>query len=331
MSTSAPLPERSRLAALDVLRGLALCGILLVNIPIIAADAAGAAGLAAGPSAAPSAGPVEVPSWLALVASQRFLPVFALLFGIGFALLLESARRRSPRPRVVLLRRLLALLGIGLAHLLLWPGEILTAYAVIGLVVLLPSTWLPRSAVTALAGVCLGAALLFGGGGPLLVVALFLTGSALVRFGLVERMDRSRRGPALAGAGFAVAAVPALWWKIQSEGEGSGHAMAVAGLLVAGVYVCAVLVLMRTRLRPFLIRALAPLGRTALTHYLSATVLVTAAALLWGLRGGSTAELLLAAAAVIGVQWVFSVLWLRRHRHGPVEALWRWATWGRTT
>ncbi|WP_237101027.1 hypothetical protein [Nonomuraea sp. MG754425] len=40
------------------------------------------------------------------------LPVFSLLFGVGFALLMEPAANRVPRPRLVLLRRLMALLAM---------------------------------------------------------------------------------------------------------------------------------------------------------------------------------------------------------------------------
>ncbi|MFG1709069.1 DUF418 domain-containing protein [Nonomuraea sp. M3C6] len=37
----------------------------------------------------------------------------------------------------------------------------------------------------------------------------------------------------------------------------------------------------------------------------------------------------LIAAAILTTQWLWSTLWLRRYRHGPLEWLWRWATWAR--
>ncbi|NYI97366.1 putative membrane protein YeiB [Streptomonospora nanhaiensis] len=308
-----------RIAALDVLRGFALCGILLVNVRIITSS---------GP---PPAADLDDPLvWLGLATSQRFLPVFALLFGMGFALLAESAARRSRRPRLVLLRRLLALLAIGLPHLLLWPGEILTAYAVLGLAVLLPSTWLPRWAVAVLSAACLAVGLAFGGGGPLLVAGLFLLGAALVRYGAARRLDGPARTPALLGLAFAAGALPALWWQVRAAASDSpafGTALGLAGLLMAGAYVCAVLVLLRTPLRPVLRAAFEPLGRMALTNDLTATVLVLAAGRLLGLEFDTLAQVLLTAGAVLGAQWMFSVLWLRRYRQGPVEWVWRWATW----
>lgn len=147
--TAAFSSGRPRIVALDVLRGFALCEILLANIQLIAT----------GSSAVVTQPMGHWDPWLGL-------PIFSLLFGIGFALLLDSAASRVPRPRLVLLRRLGALLAIGLVHMLLWPGEILTKYAVVGLLVLLPSTWLPRWAMAGLAAALIPAALIFGGGGP---------------------------------------------------------------------------------------------------------------------------------------------------------------------
>lgn len=320
---------RPRIAALDVLRGFALCGILLANIRPIAN---------AGPVFVPlsSTNPDDTGRWLHLLVDQRFFPIFSLLFGIGFSMLLNSAEDRAARPRLVLLRRLVVLLIIGLAHLLLlWPGDILTIYAIVGLLVLLPSTWLPRWAVLGLAAVMVAASLIFAHGGNLVIPGLFLLGSALVRYGVIDRMEQSTRVPAVLGLVFAACAAPALWWQIGLE-AGNVHdasvsrAIAVAGLLLAGVYVCTLLVLLRTPLRPALHAAFAPLGQMALTNYLTATILVLAFGRILGGAPDrwSLTTLFLVATTVLTVQWLWSTLWLRRHRYGPLEWLWRWATWG---
>ncbi|MFI6904697.1 DUF418 domain-containing protein [Nonomuraea sp. NPDC050394] len=309
---------RPRVAALDVLRGFALCGILLANVKPIA-HMGGTA----------PADPDGGPSLLGLLVDQRFFPIFSLLFGVGFSLLLESARRHTPRPRVLLLRRLLVLAAMGLAHMfLLWRGDILTIYAVVGLVVLLPSTWLPRWAVAGLAAVLIATPLILGGNGVPLVPGLFLLGSALTRYGVIDRMEHAVRAPAVLGALFVAGAVPAAWLQ---AGTGSNLWFSLAGLLTAGVYVCGLLLLLRTPLRPVLHRVFAPLGRMALTNYLTATMLVLLATFV---LGGSPDEwssemVVLIAVAVLVPQWVVSTVWLRRFRQGPLEWLWRWATWAR--
>ena len=315
--------RRQRIVALDVVRGFALCGILLANVQPIAN--AGALVITDAPTG---------PSWFDLLVEQRFMPIFAFLFGIGFSLLLRASAGRTTSPRLLLLRRLLALLVIGVAHLvLLWQGDILSTYAVMGILVLLPSTWLPRPAVAGLAVAFLVTSLVIGDGRFTFVAGLFLLGSALVRYGVVDRIEPATPGLALVGLGFAVAAVPAVWWEVglRADDRGFQLALALAGLLLAGVYVCTLLLLLRTPLGPVLRTLFAPLGRMALTNYLTATVLVLVVAHLLGSapETWSTATVLLIAGAILTVQWTWSTLWLRRFHHGPLEWLWRWATWMR--
>ncbi|MFD8526403.1 DUF418 domain-containing protein [Streptosporangium canum] len=327
--SAAAVSGRPRIAALDVLRGFALCGILLANVKPIAHM------VRTGEVTQPVVVASQDGAWLGLFVDQRFFPIFSLLFGIGFSLLLDSVRGRVPRPRVLLLRRILVLLAMGLAHMfLLWRGDILTVYAVVGLLVLLPSTWLPRWAVAGLAACLVATPLILGSNGVAVVPGLFLLGSALTRYGVIDRIERSARVPAVLGLVFAAGAVPATWLQIRSGAAGTDDLsswFALAGLLVAGAYVCALLLLLRTPLRPVLQGVFAPLGRMALTNYLSATVLVLGAA---RLLGGSPDDwsqttVLLIAGVILLPQWLVSTLWLRRFRQGPLEWLWRWATWAR--
>ena len=68
---------------------------------------------------------------IGLALESKAFAIFSLLFGVGLAIF----RERSPLARLV--RRLTVLLGVGLLHLLLvWNGDILTAYALVGLAVL---------------------------------------------------------------------------------------------------------------------------------------------------------------------------------------------------
>ncbi|MEV7807124.1 DUF418 domain-containing protein [Microbispora sp. NPDC088329] len=317
--------KRERITALDVIRGVALCGILLANVKPIAH---------VGDLTAPGRPVTPDDAWMGLFVEQRIFPIFSLLFGAGFSLLVESAAAQAARPRLILARRLLVLLAAGLAHfLLLWPGDILSTYAVVGLLVLLPSTWLPRLAVAALAPAFVMASLILDGERFLLVAGLFLLGSALTRYGVTARIERSVRAPAALCLTFAALAAPVLWWQagLDADDPGFGRALALGGLLVAGAYVCALPVLLGTPLRPVLAALFAPLGRMALTNYLTATVLV----LLVARASGGSAEtwssgrVALTSAAILAVQWLWSALWLRRHRYGPLEWLWRWATWAR--
>ncbi|WP_240535703.1 DUF418 domain-containing protein [Bradyrhizobium sp. STM 3809] len=72
---------------------------------------------------------------LARAVSMKAFALFSLLFGVGLAMQFD---RIAPERRVTLLiRRLLVLLAIGILHLtLLWNGDILTEYAIAGLIAL---------------------------------------------------------------------------------------------------------------------------------------------------------------------------------------------------
>ncbi|MDF5752479.1 DUF418 domain-containing protein [Spongiactinospora sp. TRM90649] len=316
-----------RIAALDVVRGFALCGVLVANVRPISA--------LGGPPVVHAPPPDARIPWPHLLVDQRFFVIFSLLFGVGFSLLLESAGRRGARARPLLLRRLAVLLVIGLAHhFLLWEGDILVFYAVVGVVVLLPSTWLPRWAVAALAVVLMAAALLTSAGHLALLPGLFLLGSALTRYGVIARLEATGRGTAVLAVlavVFAAGAVPVTIWQLRMESApGFAGVMGTAGLLTAGAYVCGLLLLLRTPLRAVLRAVFAPLGRMALTNYVSASALVLAIGLAIGRTPDAWTDgtVLAIAAAVLVLQWAWSALWLRAYRFGPLEWLWRWATWG---
>lgn len=87
---------------------------------------------------------------------------------------------------------------------------------------------------------------------------------------------------------------------------------------------------MRTPAGPALSAVLSPMGRTALTNYLSATVLLLTAGPLLGIDStGDLPRIIGLTIGIIVLQAVWSVLWLRRFRYGPAEWAWRCLTWWR--
>ena len=119
-----------RLPAVDLARGIALLGVALVNVHAFAAVWSTVYGL----DLAKNTADVIAEYANAVLFTHRSYPVLAFLFGVGLAWQwqrLPEADRKPNRLRA----RLWALLLIGVAHgLLLWPGEVLTVYAVMGLV-----------------------------------------------------------------------------------------------------------------------------------------------------------------------------------------------------
>lgn len=147
LSTSAfqPVTPNERITTLDILRGLALLGILLMNIEAFA-------------------GPLDLSftgidahwqgldrwadGFVYIFVQGKFFTLFSLLFGVGFAVMAQRAEAAGRDFTRFYLRRSLGLLVIGVLHVvLLWAGDILVAYALLSFMLLAfreaPRSWLP--------------------------------------------------------------------------------------------------------------------------------------------------------------------------------------------
>lgn len=131
-----PVAESNRVRMLDVARGLALLGIFLVNIHFMTLP------LAQGSAA----NPASSESWLSVAffygtkvfAESKTYPLFSLLFGLGLAMMHDRAMARPAPFALPFVRRQIGLMVFGALHVvLLWYGDILLYYSVIGLVAML--------------------------------------------------------------------------------------------------------------------------------------------------------------------------------------------------
>jgi uncharacterized protein len=129
-----PVSSRERIEVLDVLRGLAVGGILIGNIQWFS-------GYGMMPPSLAAASPIydQVTHFIVhFLIEGKFYSIFSFLFGVGFALQIARAEDRGDTNASVFKRRLGWLLVIGLLHAyLLWAGDILSVYALVGFVLLL--------------------------------------------------------------------------------------------------------------------------------------------------------------------------------------------------
>lgn len=126
-----PAPRSERIVAIDVLRGVAVLGILIVNIQGFARVASAYLNPASGRVLEGA----ELWTWAAayLVADTKFISIFSLLFGAGIAMMSERMTRRGVSGTGLHYRRQFWLLLIGLVHAyLIWHGDILVTYALCG-------------------------------------------------------------------------------------------------------------------------------------------------------------------------------------------------------
>jgi uncharacterized protein len=131
-----PVKVTDRILYLDILRGIAILFIFLANITYLSGTAFYSEELASAFSTAWLDHALEILFYTLI--DGKFYSIFSILFGIGFVVQYNSVMK-SQRPFVPFFtRRMLGLLLIGGFHLVfIWPGDILTLYALLGFVLIL--------------------------------------------------------------------------------------------------------------------------------------------------------------------------------------------------
>jgi uncharacterized protein len=381
--------DTPRSPVLDALRGFAVLGILLANMQHFSGwfflDEAGRSAL---PNAALSA---RVEFALAWLVDGKFYSLFSLLFGIGFAVMLGRAHAGGRDFDGFYRRRLKVLLGIGLVHgVLVWFGDILALYAVLGFALLAfnrksdvailqyavifftlpvlqyfavyaafgsPPTGLaeegqsevvnaavnalatgswPEAVATNIGALLLGRYpdLLFTGR-PFKVLATFLIGLWIGRRGIWS--DPAAHRPLLrrVAAWGLLLGLPlnfALAMLMQTNAYYGIEPLGMVQSLVYAVGVPALALGYAAGFTLLWLRApalpgiFAPVGRMALTSYLTHSVVGTAIFYGWGGGGFAATDLATAtsiALAIFAAQLLLSPAWLAFFRYGPMEWAWR--------
>jgi uncharacterized protein len=145
---SAPVNPTERVQAIDVLRGLALFGVLIVNLVTEFRVSVFQQFLPPDP-ATPLVDRIA-DTFVSTVLELKAISLFSLLFGVGMAIQFEHLQT-SPSRLLLLARRVAALLIFGLIHMcLIWNGDILTEYALIGMLAI-PFLYLPSRALSMVA------------------------------------------------------------------------------------------------------------------------------------------------------------------------------------
>jgi uncharacterized protein len=362
---SGPVEPAERIDGIDVLRGLALLGVLVINTVFEFRVSIFAQFLPL--PWAQSAIDRALESLLAAAVELKALALFSLLFGVGLAIQFDRLAG-NPRRLVLLVRRLVVLLAIGVVHLfLIWNGDILVQYAVAGLLVL-PFLFAPRWLVLIAAGTAL-----------LLFLTLFpaivpFPSAAWISTHLAEATRAYRDGGFLDVLAFRIREVPAVFtllvlifprtialfllgvlaWRtgillrpsqhrpllfgLAASGVIAGTGLTVAeqwrlgGVVLALGYAAAIVVCVSFPAGQRMLGWAAPVGRMAFTNYLMQSVVL--GWIFYGYGFGLFGRLSVAAALAIALalyaaQVVFSAWWLRRYRYGPVEWLWRSLMYGK--
>jgi uncharacterized protein len=138
-----PVRQFERVQIVDILRGFALFGILFVNMTIFARPMQ----VLLFPADPAMPWYDRAAEWLIhFLGEGKFYALFSMLFGLGLTLLMERIEARGGKFVPLYLRRLLVLLLIGIVHaFLIWMGDILIVYALLGFLLVLFRKAKPRT------------------------------------------------------------------------------------------------------------------------------------------------------------------------------------------
>lgn len=398
----APVSPEERFPILDVLRGFALLGIAVMNM-----------GGFSMPMGIWARDELYFPGFAdratefvnGVIFAGKANSIFSFLFGLGLTIQMQRAEARGQKVTSLYLRRIAILFLIGVAHgVLIWDGDVLHDYAILGLVLLAIRNVSDR--------VVLGLIVLALIGGPirsLIFVALneplphprsfwvdlshehmriFSTGTYLEQiqarlflYGDMYNLDRLRRviGPIWGYAQFLITILlgfyvgrkrllenvaehlvtirKLFWWSLgfglaASAGfsllvlfrpipppEGPTFRGFFTGLLfqlnrplLCIAYICAFALLFQKDAWKKVLMVFATPGRMPLTNYLMQSVIATTLFYSWGFGlfgkvGPFVGFGISIAIFVVQVYW--SKWWLARFQYGPLEWLWRAATYGK--
>jgi len=390
----APTQPGERISEIDIIRGLALLGILMVNMSFFKYPVF----FDRYPTSFP-AGFDQVGAWfIQLFFTGKFYAIFSFLFGLGFYIFMERTLQKGLDLIPLYRRRLFALLGFGFIHLFfIWSGDILFTYAIIGFILLkfrnksvqsilkwIIGLFIIATTLNFLFGLINGAGEYYAGDKyPLMMqnmidgaVEIYTRGSffEIIGFRLINEVPYVLLGliiwiPAVlafflcglyAGKKKIFRDIPGhlpLLRKIRNIGLPLGGLFLLIYILVESgfwpvstlvrpallsasnyaasififpSYVSIVLIALQRDFWKRLLSPVAAAGRMALTNYLSQTLICIL--LFYGFGLGLFAEIsvlqgIFITLVIYLVQVVWSNLWFRKFKYGPMEWFWRMLTY----
>jgi uncharacterized protein len=354
-----------RLESIDILRGLALFGVLTVNL-VTEFRVSIFAQFLTQPSE-PDLIDRAVLQFVHYALELKAFALFSFLFGVGLAMQFERLSN-TEWPLYWLTRRLIVLLAFGLIHLLLiWNGDILTEYAVAGLVVL-PLLHASRKVLGWIAAALLALYLTL----PALPVPVTWPDPAWITNHIEQANEVYRAGNWFQVMRFSLHELPALLplhvyifprtlglfvlgmlaWRSGVFSRPAEHKAKILGLgcLLGAVGVAitfgsesgplclslafAGMVLYAVEFTPArgFLRLFTAIGRMAFTNYIAQSLIFGFLFFGYGLGqfgGLRPAPVFASGIAVYLAQVYLSKVWLGHYRFGPIEWCWRTLMYGR--
>ncbi|MGE7930688.1 DUF418 domain-containing protein [Lysinibacillus xylanilyticus] len=331
-----PIELNKRIDTLDYLRGFALLGIILVNIPALM-------------WINPPETSIDIAynRFLILFVEGKFFSIFSFLFGVGFYIFISRAMAKNNNANLLFIRRMIILLLIGLVHFYFQPGEALTIYAIFGLIAL--PFYKVRKEINLTIGLILLAVTAYYGIKIAMPFPLILLGLAAGQYRIFEKINDNRKSIfiftvimffiSIGGLLYQWHYVPEAMANFDNmtKAEFTEHVTNVEKFSLIGIqfspfvsafYVGLLILLLQQPLFQVLLSPLKDYGRMALTNYLGQTALILLIGNAFHLIGNIRfIQSLWICIGIYIFQLLFSKIWLTFFKFGPLEWLWRMGTY----
>ncbi|AMX00040.1 DUF418 domain-containing protein [Rummeliibacillus stabekisii] len=340
------IAQKERIISLDIIRGFALFGILLINVRAfkILTD-----GMAI-PDYNGINGIVDI--LIDILIEKKFFSIFSFLFGVGFYIFTSRAESRGDKPRWRFARRLLVLLLIGIIHFFFFWGSILAVYAVIGFF-LIPfyrakvstiSKWLGGLITVHIIALLMvifapnmgifTSVYTFLGNDTITIFIMFLSGFLAAKANWIRRiteLSTQIRGLQMVTLPLFIGFSILIWFASQGTDQHIQEFIALGTIPTTYLYLSSMFVILENKRIGELLQPVARVGQMAFTNYWAQSFIGLAIIDIMNLEIVSPINSVIISIIIFTIQIIFSMVWFKFFKMGPLEKIWRFMTYGRNT
>ncbi|TQR21732.1 DUF418 domain-containing protein [Psychrobacillus vulpis] len=341
---SPSISQKERIVSLDIIRGLALFGILLINV--------GAFKIIIEGDPLPDFSGINgiIRTLIEIFVEKKFFSIFSFLFGVGLYIFASRAENQGDKPRLRMVRRLLALLLLGIIHLFIFWGTILPIYSIVGLL-LIPfyrtkistlKKWIVGMTIIYIVSLTLKIFLPslepirpildFFSNDLILIFIMFLAGFLTAKAGWlvqIQRLAKQIRWIQIGTLLLSIVFSLLIWNASQNEDNNVDLLIALGVIPTTLFYLSTLFLLLEYKPVVKLLKPISFVGQMSFTNYIAQSIIGTSIISLIYLDVVSPKDVVYIAILIYVIQIIFSTIWFKFFSMGPLEKLWRFMTYGK--
>lgn len=345
----ATISNKERIISLDIIRGISLFGILMINVPAFIMLVEG------GMSPDYSGVNGVIYTLITIFVEKKFFSMFSFLFGVGFYIFASRAEARGDRPLLRFSRRLMVLFLLGIIHIFIFWGSILSMYAIIGFALIPFYRVKPKKTLMFVGGLtaiystmkilmlfyssaeAVPPFISFIGNDTVLIYIMFLLGFLAAKTNVIQRVsDNKTLIKLIQVITFLLFIGFSIWiWTISPDLTVDGNmyysnqVIGLGAIPMTLFYLSTLFLLTENKVVQKMMQPVALVGKMAFTNYIAQSIIGLQIISLIGLEVVSPNQTVIIAVIIYTIQIIFSVVWFKFFKMGPLEKVWRVLTYGK--